>query len=226
MHTSAASTRLGGTDVLTAAGLQMLFGIWLWASVRLALVVAFSLELDDPFWAGTSAAIVRQPQLGASLRKGWFRMIGIARSLRFRRHGAAQLCVPRGGTRRLYAYNHLRRQHRRDGWGEDRAQSVEGRAQRKSSASAEWCGILRRDAKALFGRFAEATAAADAPLKHTAPFQPMGREGATKKLHVPDRTNARRGPPPAPSINSRRGPRFSSGLRCTHQASTRADELS
>jgi uncharacterized membrane protein YccC len=32
--------------------------------------------LDNPFWAGTSAAIVCQPQLGASLRKGWFRMIG------------------------------------------------------------------------------------------------------------------------------------------------------
>ena len=30
----------------------------------------------QPFWAGTSAAIVCQPQLGASLRKGWFRMIG------------------------------------------------------------------------------------------------------------------------------------------------------
>ena len=29
-----------------------------------------------PFWAGTSAAIVCQPQLGASLRKAWFRMIG------------------------------------------------------------------------------------------------------------------------------------------------------
>ena len=29
-----------------------------------------------PFWAGTSAAIVCQPHLGASLRKGWFRMIG------------------------------------------------------------------------------------------------------------------------------------------------------
>ncbi|MFZ2104770.1 MAG: FUSC family protein, partial [Roseiarcus sp.] len=32
--------------------------------------------LDNPFWAGTSAAIVCQPQLGAALRKGWFRMIG------------------------------------------------------------------------------------------------------------------------------------------------------
>jgi uncharacterized membrane protein YccC len=48
----------------------------LWASVCLALYVAFWLELDNPFWAGTSAAIVCQPQLGASLRKGWFRMIG------------------------------------------------------------------------------------------------------------------------------------------------------
>ena len=48
----------------------------LWAAVCLALYIAFWLELDNPFWAGTSAAIVCQPQLGASLRKGWFRMIG------------------------------------------------------------------------------------------------------------------------------------------------------
>jgi hypothetical protein len=34
------------------------------------------LELDNPFWAGTSAAIIRQPQLAASLRNGWFRTIG------------------------------------------------------------------------------------------------------------------------------------------------------
>jgi uncharacterized membrane protein YccC len=59
-----------------AAGEPLLFGIRLWASVCLALFVAFSLELDNAFWAGTSAAIVCQPQLGASLRKGWFRMIG------------------------------------------------------------------------------------------------------------------------------------------------------
>jgi uncharacterized membrane protein YccC len=55
---------------------QLLFGLRLWAAVCLALFVAFRLELDDPFWAGTSAAIVCQLQLGASLRKGWFRMIG------------------------------------------------------------------------------------------------------------------------------------------------------
>ena len=55
---------------------SLLFGLRLWASVSLALYVAFWLELDNPYWAGTSAAIVCQPQLGASLRKGWFRMIG------------------------------------------------------------------------------------------------------------------------------------------------------
>src|ERR1700719_4017300 len=78
MYTSAASPRLGGnfTDALTAAGVPLLFGIRMWASVCLALFVAFSLDLDNPFWAGASAAIVCQPQLGAALRKGWFRMIG------------------------------------------------------------------------------------------------------------------------------------------------------
>jgi uncharacterized membrane protein YccC len=61
---------------IRSAGPPMLFGLRLWASVSLALYVAFWLVLDDPYWAGTSAAIVCQPQLGASLRKGWFRMIG------------------------------------------------------------------------------------------------------------------------------------------------------
>src|SRR5258707_11842111 len=78
MHTSAVSPRLSGTlpEALTAAGPPLLYALRLWASVCLALYVAFWLELDNPFWAGTSAAIVCQPQLGASLRKGWFRMIG------------------------------------------------------------------------------------------------------------------------------------------------------
>ena len=58
------------------AGPPLLFGFRLWASVSLALFVAFWLQLDNAFWAGTSAAIVCQPRLGASLRKGWFRMIG------------------------------------------------------------------------------------------------------------------------------------------------------
>jgi hypothetical protein len=54
----------------------LLFGIRLWASVCLALYVAFYLELNDAFWAGISAGVVCQPQLGSSLRKGWFRMVG------------------------------------------------------------------------------------------------------------------------------------------------------
>ena len=53
-----------------------LFGVRLWASVCLALFIAFELELDDAFWAGMSAAVVCQPRLGASLRKGYFRMVG------------------------------------------------------------------------------------------------------------------------------------------------------
>src|SRR5271163_4131330 len=61
---------------LRAAGPLLLFGLRLWASVCLALYVAFWLELDNAYWAGTTAAIVCQPSLGASLRKGWFRMIG------------------------------------------------------------------------------------------------------------------------------------------------------
>ena len=63
-------------DAAVAAGPPLLFALRLWASVCLALYVAFWLELDNPFWAGTSAAIVCQPQLGASMRKAWFRMIG------------------------------------------------------------------------------------------------------------------------------------------------------
>ena len=59
-----------------AAGPPLLFGLRLWASVCLALYVAFWLELDNAYWAGTSAALMCQPHLGASLRKGWFRMIG------------------------------------------------------------------------------------------------------------------------------------------------------
>src|SRR3954453_2679550 len=78
MHTSAPSVPFGSslTGALTAGGEPLLFSIRLCASVCLALFVAFWLQLDNPFWAGASAAIVCQPQLGASLRKGWFRIIG------------------------------------------------------------------------------------------------------------------------------------------------------
>jgi uncharacterized membrane protein YccC len=63
-------------NALGVAGPPLLFGLRLWASVCLALYVAFWLKLENAFWAGTSAALVCQPHLGASLRKGWFLMIG------------------------------------------------------------------------------------------------------------------------------------------------------
>jgi uncharacterized membrane protein YccC len=71
--------RLDGSRIISAmrsAGPALLFGLRLWASVCLALYVAFWLELDNAYWAGTTAALVCQPQLGASLRKGSFRMVG------------------------------------------------------------------------------------------------------------------------------------------------------
>jgi uncharacterized membrane protein YccC len=71
-----AEWELALANTVHAAGPPLLYGLRLWASVCLALFVAFWLELDNPFWAGTSAAVVCQPQLGASLRKGRFRMMG------------------------------------------------------------------------------------------------------------------------------------------------------
>jgi uncharacterized membrane protein YccC len=49
---------------------------FVYGSRSASLYVAFWLELDNPYWAGTTAALVCQPHLGASLRKGWYRMIG------------------------------------------------------------------------------------------------------------------------------------------------------
>jgi uncharacterized membrane protein YccC len=71
-------TERWGTSFAAAAQAvpPLLFGIRLWVAVCLALYVAFWLELDNAYWAGTTAALVCQPSLGASLRKGWFRMIG------------------------------------------------------------------------------------------------------------------------------------------------------
>ncbi|HET6608191.1 MAG TPA: FUSC family protein [Rhodopila sp.] len=82
MNTAAASAPapLAGPTVsplsLRTALPLLLYGVRLWAAVCLAMLVAFWLQLDNPFWAGTSAGIVCQPVLGASLRKGWFRMVG------------------------------------------------------------------------------------------------------------------------------------------------------
>src|SRR5580698_9001621 len=61
---------------LADAGPPLLYALRLWISVCLALYVAFWLQLENAYWAGASAAIVCQPNLGASLRKGWFRMVG------------------------------------------------------------------------------------------------------------------------------------------------------
>src|ERR1700760_5061538 len=61
---------------LRTATPALLYGLRLWASVCLSFYVAFALELSEPSWAATTAALVCQPVLGASLRKSMFRMIG------------------------------------------------------------------------------------------------------------------------------------------------------
>ena len=61
---------------LRGATPAILFALRLWASVCLAYYVTFALQLTDPTWAVTTAAIVCTPVLGASLRKAFFRMIG------------------------------------------------------------------------------------------------------------------------------------------------------
>ncbi len=76
MSTSAVASGWTVARALRSAVPALLFGVRLWAAVCLALYIAFWLELDNAYWAGTTAAIVCQPSLGASLRKGWFRMIG------------------------------------------------------------------------------------------------------------------------------------------------------
>lgn len=55
---------------------RLLFGLRLAVSVSLALYITYYLELQNSFWAATTAAIVCQPNLGASLQKGRFRAIG------------------------------------------------------------------------------------------------------------------------------------------------------
>ncbi|WP_420131410.1 FUSC family protein [Rhodopseudomonas sp.] len=55
---------------------RLLFGLRLSASVCLALFITYYLELQNAFWAATTAAIVCQPNLGASIQKGRFRALG------------------------------------------------------------------------------------------------------------------------------------------------------
>src|ERR1700684_806527 len=79
--TAAQPTISDSRDVSLAERLRsltpaILFGLRMWASVCIALWVAFVLQLSEPSWAATTAALVCQPVLGASLRKASFRMIG------------------------------------------------------------------------------------------------------------------------------------------------------
>src|ERR1700722_18337367 len=61
---------------LRGATPAFLFALRMWASVCLSLYVAFKLELGEPSWSSTTAAIICHPVLGASLRKAPFRLIG------------------------------------------------------------------------------------------------------------------------------------------------------
>lgn len=61
---------------LRSWGPRALFGVRLAASVCLALYITYALELQNSFWAATTAAIVCQPNLGTSLQKGRWRIIG------------------------------------------------------------------------------------------------------------------------------------------------------
>jgi hypothetical protein len=53
-----------------AAGPPLLFGLRLWASVCLALFVAFWLQLDEPNWGGMGAAIACLPSWKRCSRPG------------------------------------------------------------------------------------------------------------------------------------------------------------
>lgn len=55
---------------------RVLYGLRMTASVALAMWVSFWLQLENAYWAPLTAAIVCQPTIGASLRKGQFRIIG------------------------------------------------------------------------------------------------------------------------------------------------------
>ena len=63
-------------ETLRQSAPAILFGLRLWASACLALYLAFWLELPNPYWAATTAAVVCQPKLGASLRKASYRLTG------------------------------------------------------------------------------------------------------------------------------------------------------
>jgi uncharacterized membrane protein YccC len=63
---------------IAAAVVPLGYGVPLAVAVSLALFLAFYLQLDMPSWAGTTAAIVTQPAVGAALLKGAFRLVATA----------------------------------------------------------------------------------------------------------------------------------------------------
>jgi uncharacterized membrane protein YccC len=65
-----------GLRALTGALPAIYYGTRIAASVSIALYASFFLQLDQPSWAGVTAAIVAQPVLGAVFRKGVFRLAG------------------------------------------------------------------------------------------------------------------------------------------------------
>lgn len=67
---------MGVRDRLDATLPPVLYGIRTAAAVCIALGLAFALELDQAYWAGTTAALVCQPVLGSALRKAVFRTFG------------------------------------------------------------------------------------------------------------------------------------------------------
>lgn len=68
--------RLSGIMLNVRTNPRILFAIRLPCSVCLALYATYYLELQNSFWAATTAAIVCQPNLGASVQKGRYRVAG------------------------------------------------------------------------------------------------------------------------------------------------------
>jgi uncharacterized membrane protein YccC len=62
--------------VLMALRPYLFHGLRLAASVTLAYFIAYTLQLDNAYWSGITSAVVCQPSLGASLRKGRVRAAG------------------------------------------------------------------------------------------------------------------------------------------------------
>ena len=160
---AAAKARPPLGEALRAAGPPLLFGLRLWASVSLALFVAFWLAARQSFlgghvcgdrvpaaaWGFAAEGVVPDDRHRGRrhIRRGADRVVSagsvrlsrapgaVGRSLRFRRHDAPQFRVLLGGARRLYRGDHRRRQPRRDRRGESGRLHAGGRRAPARSAS-------------------------------------------------------------------------------------------